>query len=32
MGHCMMPYDISEEFETFYDFRRAYTDLQIKRK
>jgi pre-60S factor REI1 len=31
-GHCMMPMDNDEEFEIFYDFRRAYTDLSIKRK
>lgn len=28
----MMPMDADEEFEVFYDFRRAYTDLTIKRK
>lgn len=27
-----MPMDADDEFETFYDFRRAYTDLNIKRK
>lgn len=32
MGHCMMPMDADEEFEVFYDFRRAYVDLNIKRK
>lgn len=31
-GHCMMPMDADEEFEIFYDFRRAYTDLNIKRR
>lgn len=31
-GHCMMPMDADEEFEIFYDFRRAYSDLNIKRK
>lgn len=30
--HCMMPMDADEEFEIFYDFRRAYADLNIKRK
>lgn len=32
MGHSMMPMDADEEFEVFYDFRRAYVDLNIKRK
>lgn len=27
-----MPMDADEEFEIFYDFRRAYADLNIKRK
>jgi len=31
-GHCMMPLDADEEFEVFYDFRRAYTDINIKRR
>lgn len=31
-GHCMMPMDADEEFELFYDFRRAYADLNVKRK
>lgn len=31
-GHCMMSMDSDQEFEIFYDFRRAYTDLQVKRK
>jgi len=31
-GHCMMPLDADDEFEVFYDFRRAYTDLNIKRR
>ena len=28
----MMPMDADDEFEIFYGFRRAYTDLNIKRK
>lgn len=32
MGHCAMPYDTDEEFDFFYDFRRAYANLNIKRK
>lgn len=28
----MMPMDADEEFELFYDFRRAYADLNVKRK
>lgn len=28
----MMPLDADDEFEVFYDFRRAYTDLNIKRR
>ena len=31
-GHCMMPLDADDEFEVFYDFRRAYTDINIKRR
>jgi hypothetical protein len=31
-GHCMMPLGADDEFEVFYDFRRAYTDLNIKRR
>lgn len=31
-GHCMMPLDADDEFEVFYDFRRAYADLNIKRR
>lgn len=31
-GHCMMPLDADEEFEIFYDFRRAYNDINIKRR
>lgn len=31
-GHCMMPLDGDDEFEVFYDFRRAYVDLNIKRR
>lgn len=32
MGHCQMPMDADEEFEFFYDFRRAFANLNIKRK
>jgi len=28
----MMPMDADDEFEIFYDFRRAYADLNIKRQ
>ena len=28
----MMPLDADDEFEVFYDFRRAYTDINIKRR
>ena len=31
-GHCMMPLDADDEFEVFYDFRRAYTDINVKRR
>lgn len=31
-GHCMMPLDADEEFEIFYDFRRAYANLNVKRR
>ena len=26
-GHCMMPFDKDQEFESFYDFSRAYKDF-----
>ena len=26
-GHCMMPYENDQEFESFYDFSRQYRDL-----
>ena len=29
-GHCMMPYDKDDEFESFYDFARAYRELPQK--
>ena len=29
-GHCMMPYEGTEEFEAFYDFSRLYRDLPSK--
>ena len=32
IGHCMMPLDADEVFEIFYDFRRAYANLNIKRR
>jgi hypothetical protein len=28
----MMPLDADDEFEVFYDFRRAYADINIKRR
>jgi len=31
-GHCMMSMEADQEFEAFYDFSRAYTDLNLKRK
>lgn len=31
-GHCMMPMEADQEFELFYDFRRAFQDLNIKRR
>ena len=30
VGHCMMPYEGTEEFEAFYDFSRLYRDLPQK--
>ena len=30
MGHCMMPFDKDQEFESFYDFSRAYRDFAQK--
>jgi hypothetical protein len=30
VGHCMMPYDGTDEFEAFYDFSRLYRDLPKK--
>jgi len=32
MGHCMMPMDADDEYEFFYDYRRAYANLNVKRK
>jgi len=32
MGHCTMPEDFEEEFGHFYDFRRAYANLNVKKR
>ena len=32
VGHTMMSLDCEEEFEIFYDFSRAYNNLNLKKK
>jgi len=32
MGHCMMPMDADDEYEFFYDYRRAFANLNVKKK